>query len=108
MFGFLAGGFAGGDDADEFVFDFNVYDGEQAPSRVPANGGIARLMVARCIDHPEKGIEEYFGGFFKRNAVLIVVVCCFGPVPYKHQAVEFEADIHDVDYALVYFICQYS
>ena len=108
MFGLLASGFAGRDDADEFVFDFDMYDDEQSPLRIPANCSILRLFVARCVDHPEKRIEENFGGMFKQNAVLILIARCLGLVPHKCQAVEFEADIHDGDNTPLYCICQYK
>ena len=87
MFGFLVGGFAGGDDADTFVFDFDVHDSEQTPFGVTPDGGIAGFFIARSVDQPEKWIKKHFSGFFKRNAMLLLIACGFGRVPHKRQAV---------------------
>ena len=108
MFKFLTSGLAGGNDANEFAFELDMHDIERTSTCVATDYRIARFFIARCIDQLEERIEKYFGRFFKNDVVLALVAFRLVFVPDEQQAIEFETDIHKIQYALLYCICQYK
>ncbi len=95
MFALLVRCFAGGNDADGVVFDFDMHHKEQTTLLVVTDHGLSHFIVATGVDQAEERIEKYRRCLFKADsAVIDGVGGGLLRVPDEGGSVELEVNVH--------------
>ena len=63
---FMGRGFARRNDADMRLFKLDVHHKQQAPLRIEANDGVARLVVAPRVHQPKQRVKKHRSRLLER------------------------------------------